>query len=181
MVLLPPSAKTQSTLITFGRCKSGGGIPLILFDRTTDELDVSQVMINDYLGACKVVRHLVQQGCQRIAHLTSPKNISLYRERLQGYTKALRDHQIPLDLALVMESHLQLDDGRHSMQALLNLSQRPDAVFSASDYGAMGAMRVLKERGIKIPGEVVPAEFSIVTNLLLLLRIRPLPQLTNRV
>ena len=136
------------------------GIPLVLFDRTTDLLEVSQVMIDDYLGAYKVVEHLIQQGCRRIAHFTSPKKVSIFKERLRGYVDALKDNGIPYEEELVVKSNLQLEDGRESMQQLLQLKNRPDAVFSASDYGAMGAMQILKENKIKIPQEVALAGFS---------------------
>lgn len=136
------------------------GLPLVLFDRTTDQLEVSQVMIDDYRGAYKVVEHLIQQGCRRIAHLTSPIKINIYKERLRGYADALKDHGIAFDEQLVVESNLQLEDGRNSMEKLLKLKKLPDAVFSASDYGAMGAMQVLKERSIKIPQEIALAGFS---------------------
>lgn len=135
-------------------------IPLVLFDRTTDALEVSQVMIDDYLGAYKVVEHLIQQGCRRIAHFTSPKKVSIFKERLRGYTDALSDYGIPYDEELVVKSNLQLADGRESMEKLLKLKERPDGVFSASDYGAMGAMQVLKENKYKIPQEVALAGFS---------------------
>ncbi|RDV15322.1 LacI family transcriptional regulator [Pontibacter diazotrophicus] len=136
------------------------GIPLVLFDRTTDALEVSQVMIDDYLGAYKVVEHLIQQGCRRIAHFTSPKKVSIFKERLRGYSDALSDYGIPYDEELVVQSNLQLVDGRESMEKLLKLKERPDGVFSASDYGAMGAMQVLKENKFKIPQEVALAGFS---------------------
>lgn len=136
------------------------GIPLVLFDRTTDELEVSQVMIDDYLGSYKLVEHLIQQGCKRIAHFTSPKNVSIFKERLRGYMDALRDNDIPFDEKLVVKSNLQLEDGRESMEKLLKLKQIPDAVFSASDYGAMGAMQVIKENGLKIPEDIALAGFS---------------------
>ncbi|GAB3533847.1 LacI family DNA-binding transcriptional regulator [Pontibacter brevis] len=136
------------------------GIPLVLFDRTTDALEVSQVMIDDYLGAYKVVEHLIQQGCRRIAHFTSPKKVSIFKERLRGYMDALSDYGIPYDEELVVKSNLQLVDGRESMEQLLKLKERPDAVFSASDYGAMGAMQVLKENKFRIPQEVALAGFS---------------------
>lgn len=135
-------------------------IPLILFDRTTDAVDVSQVMIDDYLGAYKVVEHLYQQGCRRIAHFTSPKNVSVFKERCRGYVDALQDHGLPYNEELVIKSNLQLADGRNSMEQLLKLETLPDAIFSASDFAAMGAMQVLKENGIKIPQEVALAGFS---------------------
>lgn len=136
------------------------GIPIVLFDRTTDDLEVSRVVIDDHLGAYKAVEHLIQQGCRRIAHFTSPKKISIFKERLRGYVDALKDHGIPYDEELVVQSNLQLEDGRESMKKLLTLQDRPDAVFSASDYGAIGAMQVLKENNIKIPEQVALAGFS---------------------
>lgn len=136
------------------------GIPIVLFDRTTDQLDVNQVMIDDYQGAYEVVSHLIDEGCKRIAHFTSPAKVSIYKERLRGYTAALKDRGLPFDEGLIIESNLQLEGGRQSMLELLKLKEIPDAVFSASDYGAMGAMQVLKEKKIKIPQEVALAGFS---------------------
>ncbi|HEU5289083.1 MAG TPA: LacI family DNA-binding transcriptional regulator [Cyclobacteriaceae bacterium] len=136
------------------------GIPLILFDRSNDELEVSNVIIDDYLGAYKAVEHLIQQGCTRIAHFTSVKKVSIYRERFRGYREALESYKIPFDESLVIESNLQLEDGRESMEKLLKLSDRPDAVFSSSDYGAMGALQVMKEKGIKVPKEIALVGFS---------------------
>src|SRR6478736_3969139 len=51
------------------------GIPLVFFDRSNDELEVSHVVIDDFLGGYKATEHLIQQGCKRIAHFTSPKKI----------------------------------------------------------------------------------------------------------
>ncbi|GAA0892813.1 LacI family DNA-binding transcriptional regulator [Fulvivirga kasyanovii] len=136
------------------------GIPIVLFDRTTDQLAVNQVMIDDYEGAYEAVSHLISEGCKRIAHFTSPIKISIYKERLRGYTDALKDHGVPFDQDLVLESNLQLEDGRQSMLQLLELREIPDAIFSASDYGAMGAMQVLKEKNIKIPQQVALVGFA---------------------
>lgn len=135
-------------------------MPLLLFDRTTDKLEVSQVVIDDFLGAYKVTAHLIGQGCRRIAHFTSPTKLSIYKERLRGYSEALKDYGIPFKQELVVESNMQLEGGRASMEALLKLDEIPDAIFSASDYGAMGAMQVLKEKKIKIPQQVALAGFS---------------------
>lgn len=136
------------------------GIPLILFDRSNDELEVSNVIIDDYLGAYKAVEHMIQQGCRRIAHFTGLKKVSIYRERFRGYREALEANGIAYDEALVIESNMQLEDGRASMEQLLSLSKRPDGVFSASDYGAMGALQVLRERGIAVPNDIAIVGFS---------------------
>lgn len=136
------------------------GIPLILFDRGNQDLKVSQVVIDDYQGAYLAVKHLIDQDCKRIAHFTTINKISIYKDRLRGYLDALRDAGIPILDELIIASDLQLEDGRTSMEQLLKLKERPDAVFSSSDFGAMGAMQVLKENNIKIPDQVAIVGFS---------------------
>src|SRR5689334_248888 len=82
------------------------GIPLILFDRSNDELEVSHVVIDDYLGGYKATEHLIQQGCKRIAHFTNTRKISIYKERLRGYRDALIENGLIYDETLVVESDM---------------------------------------------------------------------------
>jgi LacI family transcriptional regulator len=117
-------------------------------------------VVDDFLGAYKATEHLIQQGCRRIAHFTNTRKISIYKERLRGYRDALLDNGLPYDESLVVESNLQLEDGRNSMQQMLQRAEIPDGVFSASAYGILGAMQVLKEKGIRIPEEVALVGFS---------------------
>jgi LacI family transcriptional regulator len=137
-----------------------GGIPLVLFDRYSDQLEISHVVIDDYQGAYKAVTHLIQQGCERIAHFTSVQKIPIYHERLRGYKAALQDNNISFRPEFVIESNMQLLDGRQSMQQLLSLAVVPDAVFSSSDLGAMGALQVCKENDVKVPAEIAIVGFS---------------------
>src|SRR3954470_4632031 len=97
------------------------GIPVILFDRYNNDLEVSQVVIDDYLGAYKATEHLIQQDCKRIAHFTSAHKVNIYTERLRGYREALLSNGLPYDKNLVVESNLQLEDGRKTMLELLKL------------------------------------------------------------
>jgi LacI family transcriptional regulator len=152
-------SKTTDDFSHFLKVKEKG-IPLIMFDRANSDLDVSHVVVDDYFGAYMAVEHLIQQGCKRIAHFTSPRKISIYKDRLRGYRKALEAHGLPLDKALVIESDLHLEDGRHSMEKLLTLQKIPDAVFSSSALGVLGAMQVLKERKFRIPDDVALVAFS---------------------
>lgn len=136
------------------------GIPLVLFDRSNNELEVSQVGIDDFLGAYKATEHLIAQGCRRIAHFTNTRKVSIYTERLRGYREALLANNIAYDKSLVIESDLQLEDGRNGMLELLKQPKIPDGVFSASAHGIMGAMQVLKEKKIRIPQDVSLVGFS---------------------
>ncbi|HMG89447.1 MAG TPA: LacI family DNA-binding transcriptional regulator [Chryseolinea sp.] len=136
------------------------GIPLILFDRSNDELEVSHVVVDDYLGAFKATEHLIQQGCSRIAHFAGAQRISIYRDRLRGYKDALVAHGLALTENLVIESNLQLEDGRNSMAQLLKGKEMPDGVFSSSAFGILGALQVLKEKNIRVPQDVALVGFS---------------------
>src|SRR5690606_38228923 len=152
-------AKTTTNLTHLERVRKNG-TPLILFDRGAEELDVSQVIVDDFMGAYLTVEHFIQQGCTRIAHFTSSMKVSIYKERFRGYKEALARYNLPFNSDYVIESNLQLEDGREGIKKLLDLKEIPDAVFSASDYSAMGAMQVLKELNIKIPQEIALAGFA---------------------
>lgn len=130
------------------------GIPLVLFDRITDQIEVNQVVIDDYWASYKAVEHLIAQGYRKIAHFTSPRKINIYKERLRGYMDALTEHGLSVDPHLIVESNMQLEDGQQSARHLLDKAVEFDAIFSAADYAAMGALQVLKEKNISVPQQV---------------------------
>lgn len=136
------------------------GIPVVLFDRSNDELEVSHVVVDDYLGAFKATEHLIQQGCKRIAHFAGAQRISIYKDRLRGYKDALAANKLQFQDSLVIESNLQLEDGRNCMTQLLQQNEILDGLFSASAYGVLGALQVLKEKNIKVPQDVALVGFS---------------------
>ena len=136
------------------------GIPLVFFDRILEGLHVSAVVLDDHQGAYQVVRHLIERGCRRIAHFAGPQHLNIYKNRQQGYLDALRTHGLPPDKDLIFTCDMTQEEGVEGMKQLLDLPQPPDAVFSASDFAIVGALQVLKERGICVPHEVALAGFS---------------------
>ena len=135
-------------------------IPLVFFDRILEGVDVSAVVLDDYQGGYQSVKHLLDQGCRRIAHFGGPQHLNIYKNRYAGYCQALHDHNIPFEKDLVVFSDMTLEDGIRGMKQLLNLPQRPDAVFSASDFSIVGALQVLKERKLRIPFDMALSGFS---------------------
>ncbi|WP_405575784.1 LacI family DNA-binding transcriptional regulator [Winogradskyella sp. Asnod2-B02-A] len=130
------------------------GIPLILFDRGENDLNVDYIGINDYDSSHMIVEHLVEKGCKRIAHIGGYRRTRIFNNRIRGYVDALEKNNLPIDASLIIESALTLEDGRREMERLLKLKNRPDAVYIASDYAALGALQILNENEVKVPEDI---------------------------
>jgi LacI family transcriptional regulator len=141
-------------------------VPLVLYDRAGENLNVNSVVCDDYRGAYNAVSHLIEQGCTKIAHFAGQQHIKIYKDRLRGYLDALKDYGLPVNERFIIESDLINDTdiilaaGAKMMENLLNLSESPDGVFSASDFAALGAIKALKSNGISVPESVALVGFS---------------------
>lgn len=135
-------------------------IPLVFFDRVLDGLDVNAVVLDDREGGYQSTKHLLAQGCRRIAHFAGPEHLNIYKNRRQGYVDALREYGLPVEDDLIFHCDMTLEDGITGMRRMLALPAPPDAVFSASDFSIVGAMQELKSRGLRVPDDVALAGFS---------------------
>ena len=136
------------------------GMPLVLFDRVSPELDVTQVVADNFGGAYAATSHLLQTGRRRIAHLTIPPYLSITQERLAGYRAALEQYGVPFDENLVRYGTFGPDEAGPLVDELLALSPPPDAFFTASDRLALGCLGALRQRGIDGPGQVALLSFT---------------------
>ncbi|MDT0540183.1 MULTISPECIES: LacI family DNA-binding transcriptional regulator [Croceitalea] len=136
------------------------GIPLLLFDRGENNLNVDYIGIDDYASSHMIVEHLIAQGCKRIAHIGGYRHTRIFNNRIKGYLDAIAKHGLPLEQELLIESSLSKEDGREKMNQLLSLKQKPDAVYIASDYAAIGALQLLEEKNIKVPDEIALVGFG---------------------
>ncbi|MBN1599319.1 MAG: LacI family DNA-binding transcriptional regulator [Bacteroidales bacterium] len=130
------------------------GIPLVQFDRVFEEIKSNKVLNDNLNGAYSAVKGLIDQGYRRIVHFAGPYYINIYQDRYEGYKKALLDSGLTPDEKLVFENILTREEGYEKTMEIFGKANRPDAVFAASDFSALGAMIALKDMNIKIPGEV---------------------------
>lgn len=135
-------------------------VPAVFFDRTRKDITDSQVLVDDYDGAKKLVRYLLDKGYRKIAHVAGPDFISIGRDRLAGYIDAHRESGFPVDETLIIPAGFKEADGKVSARKLLARKDRPDAIFAVNDPVAIGIFTVLKEEKIAIPGEIALAGFS---------------------
>ncbi|GAA4761008.1 MULTISPECIES: LacI family DNA-binding transcriptional regulator [Flavobacterium] len=128
-------------------------VPFIFFDRKKSIDGVSSVTIDDFEGGYLATKNLIEQGCTKIAHLCGDQSLEIYQNRLKGYKQALLDNGLKYNQDYVIQTKSNLDAGKNAVVQLLALNEVPDAIFSSSDFAALGAIQELKERGVKIPDE----------------------------
>lgn len=126
------------------------GIPVVFFDRVANEIETSKVMQDDYNGAFEAVEHLIGNGYKRIAHIAGPKGLSFTEARLKGYLDALQKHNIQPNEDWVLYSGFSQEHGENDTLKLLELKNKPDAIFAVNDRKAIGAMITLKNKGVKV-------------------------------
>lgn len=131
----------------------GNNVPLIFFDRKRSIDGVSSVTIDDFEGGYLATKNLIEQGCTKIAHLSGDQSLEIYQNRLKGYKQALLDNGLVYYPEYIIQTKSNVDAGKNAVDQLLALSEVPDAIFSSSDFAALGAIQELKERGVKIPEE----------------------------
>jgi len=136
------------------------GIPLILFDRTNDRLGVSTVEVDDFAGAFQATKHLIGNGCRRIAHIAGQQHVNIFNLRLKGYIEALNVHGIVLDDDLIAFGKVSVESGRECMKKLLEGPVLPDAVFAVEDFTALGAIQAIKAAGLRIPDDIAIIGFA---------------------
>jgi LacI family transcriptional regulator len=133
-------------------------LPLIFMDRFYHGQNLDQVITDDYHGAFLATEHLIQKGCRRIAHLHGPKGITVSQQRFKGYQDCLKNHQIPLLSELVVHVSFSAESAVEATQALLE--HRPDGIFGVNDEVCFGAMKVIREKNIRIPEEIAIVGFD---------------------
>ncbi|MBN9298634.1 MAG: LacI family DNA-binding transcriptional regulator [Filimonas sp.] len=134
--------------------------PLILFDRISTQLEVPTVSVDDYKGAFMAVEHLIKQGCKRIAHIAGTENVLAFSERIRGYKDALKKHKLPVSKELILYGDMTLESGAAITSQLLKLPTPPDGIFAVEDFSALGAIKTLQQKKIRVPEDVAVIGFA---------------------
>jgi LacI family transcriptional regulator len=113
-------------------------------------------------GADQAMRHLLELGHRRIAQITGPRGWVATEDRRRGYRAALAAAGIPPDPALEIEAEPEIRPGREAALQLLDLSERPTAIFAFNDNIAIGAIQAARARGLRVPEDVSIVGFDDV-------------------
>jgi LacI family transcriptional regulator len=135
-------------------------IPLIFFDRVANHKDCTNILIDNRKAACEGTRHLIEQGCRKIVHITATPKRNVYIDRLDGYKQALAEHNLPFEEDHIIIGNLSQEAGIGAAAAILKMNPLPDGVFVSNDNCAVGCMLALKKAGIRIPGDIAFVGFN---------------------
>jgi DNA-binding LacI/PurR family transcriptional regulator len=141
------------------RLVRAAGVPVICVGRPAGADDLPYVDADNRGGAVAAVRHLVAAGRQALGTIAGPRDMTVATDRLAGYQQALADNGCPPTDA-ICRGDFTAASGEHAMLRLLDRYPDTDAVFVASDLMALGALRALRRRGIRVPDDVAVVGFD---------------------
>lgn len=157
------SLATETTDLSHIKALHDRGMPIVLFDRITEEINTHKVIVDNYRGAYDATEHLIKNGFKRIAALAGSEFLSITSERLAGYNDALKAHGLEYSKEYVQHCYyggMVFSEVEEAVNKLLTLKKRPDAIITTSDKLTTGCLRTLKRRGISIPDEMGMIGFS---------------------
>jgi len=130
-------------------------IPVITVDREIDGLQTrGKITVDNITGAYKGVSYMIERGYKKILHLSGPLTSKPSMDRLEGYKKALAEHDFTFEPALFYEGNYTSEWGYLGVKSAINDHIDFDGIFCGNDMIAIGAIKGLKECGLRVPEDV---------------------------
>lgn len=150
-LIVQVDATSDEELVTWA-CNTS--LPVVVVGRHIPAIAERCVYLDNVAGGALATRHLLERGHRRIAHIAGLMRITDARDRLTGYRQALAENDLPFEEALVAEGGFTEDGGYRAMQQLLERDAGFTAVFAANDQSAAGALKALREAGLRVPDDI---------------------------
>jgi LacI family transcriptional regulator len=173
-ILLSLSSETID--FTYLKELHGKGMPIVFFDRVSEQLHTHTVTANNYQGSLRATEHLIDQGFKKVAHITSTPYLSITQERLKGYKDALQKHHLPSQESLVKycpHGGMIQSEVENVILELFGSTNRPDAILTAGDrltitcFGILKRLQLINDLGFvgytnSQVGELFSPELTVV-------------------
>ena len=128
------------------------GMPVVMFDRVTNDILCDKVIIDDNLAAFNATQFLIDRGFKKIALITTVDYVSVGKLRTEGYTKAIKNNDIPFDENLILR--IEDTDNFESQIESLIVNNEIDAIFAVNEIFAVTAIKIANRLGKKVPEEL---------------------------
>jgi len=136
--------------------------PVVLMHRHPPEgVDIPSVNIENRQSTRELISHLIEEhGYRRIAFLRGPDHQEDSREREESYVETLRAHDISVDPTLIELGGFSEVISRQAVEDWLSEGIEPDAIFAGDDGGAMGAIKAIRQAGLRVPEDIAVVGFD---------------------
>jgi LacI family transcriptional regulator len=128
------------------------GMPVVMFDRVANDILCDKVIIDDNLAAFEAVQFLINKGFKKIALISTVDYVSVGKLRTEGYLKALRSNNIPINEEFILKVE-NMDNCSDQIEALL-LKNPFDAIFAVNELFAVTAIKLAKKLNLKVPEDI---------------------------
>lgn len=136
-----------------------GNIPYIVVNMNIKDAEVNCVYIENKEGAFKIVEHLIKLGHKKIAAIAGSRGVQAAEERLDGYRAALSKYGLIDNSCIVGGNFNKITTYKETLK-LLYREEKPTAIFATSDDMAVAAIKAIKEKGLKVPGDIAVVGFD---------------------
>jgi LacI family transcriptional regulator len=155
-VIIAPSTSCGDHLQFLTR----SGLPTVLVDRLAEGFDCDAVLVDNATGTCKAIHHLLKRGHTDFGFIGGDIALTPFRERYEGFTRALSEFGIEPDPMHIRFGDYHVDSGYRMMQELMELDRPPAGVFISNYFLHIGATRYVVEHRSRVPDTLFIASFD---------------------
>lgn len=134
--------------------------PTVLIGRDENCSTILTVDNNNEQVAFDATQHLIQQGHGRIGFVSGPSDLTVSRDRMAGYRRALEEAGLPIRSEWIVEGDFLQHSGYRAMSSIMELPERPDGLVVIDDVVAFGVLRGLNELGYRVPEDISLVSFN---------------------
>jgi len=136
------------------------GIPLVFFDRVVEGVGFSTVTADDEQGTYNAINTVIKSGYTKLAHLAGYSYTNIGKKRLTGFKNAMKDNDLEVPGAWVVETGFSENDGYKGFLKLFRSGDLPQVIFAVTYPVALGVLLAAQEAGISIPEDVQVLSFG---------------------
>lgn len=135
-------------------------VPVVMVDRVTDGVTWDSVISLNEDGARRAVTHLIERGHTRIGGVFGRDRVSTIQQRIAGFRAALEAAGMAFDPSLIRIGNRDQEHARQAAQSLLNLAERPTALFTSNNQVMLGVLHAIRNHGLVCPRDVSVTGFD---------------------
>ncbi len=154
-MILSPTFKASKNFSNISKLQ----IPMVVIDRRVSDIEVDNIFIDNVNAACKMTAHMIENGYQRIAGIFGQDSIT-GQERYEGYVQALKEAGMKSAGELIKFKPPREESGYRTTMKLLQLANKPDAIFTSNSLLAAGALQAIHDLNLTVPGQVGLSTFD---------------------